>query len=250
MHKPGSFCTAVLRTRNLDRSAAFYTSLIGWSIESAAGSSGHRLVRFGDKTVASLHTVAAGGDRWVPYVSVENIERTTEDARRLGATLVDAVDISGLARIATLSDPEGAVLGLWQPAPHQGAEMTDEVGSLWWIEMLSNNVAGARQFYQQLFGWDSVDTSFEPIDVYTVFKRGDVQEGGLLQIGKDWGVSPYWSPIFAVNDCDATLDRAKSLGGETVFVHTVPKHGRIGIFCDPGGAALTIRGPVPARGQA
>src|SRR5262245_57252534 len=153
MRKPGSFCTAVLRTRNLDRAAAFYASLIGWSFEPTASSPSHRLVRFGDKTVASLHMVADGADRWVPCVSVEDIDRTTEDARRLGAALVDAVDISGLARIATLSDPEGAVFGLWQPAPHQGAEMIDEVGSLWWIEVLSNSVAGARQFYRQLFGW-------------------------------------------------------------------------------------------------
>jgi predicted enzyme related to lactoylglutathione lyase len=244
-HKPGSFCTAVRRTRDLQRAAAFYSELIGWSTEPVAGNANHVLVKFNGKTVASLHAIADGNDRWVPHVAVENIERTTEDARHLGATLVDAVGIAGLARIATLSDPEGAVFGLWQPAPHEGAALTDEVGSVWWIELLSNDVAGARDFYHQLFGWTSVDTSFEPFDAYTVFKRGDVQEGGLLKIGEDWGVSPYWSPIFAVDDCDATLERATSLGGEPVFVHTVPKHGRIGIFCDSSGAALTIRGPVP-----
>ena len=56
-----------------------------------------------------------------PHVSVENVERTTADALVLGATLVDTTDVPGLARLATLRDTEGALFGLWQPAPHQGA---------------------------------------------------------------------------------------------------------------------------------
>ena len=181
---PGSFCTAVLRTRDLERAAAFYSALVGWTTQEVPGTPGHRLLQFGGKTVGSLHQIAEGSDLWVPHVSVESVERTTADALTLGATLVDTADVPGLARLATLRDPEGAMFGLWQPAPHQGAQLTDEVGSLWWIEVLSNDVAGAREFYGRLFGWTSVDTSFEPFAAYTVFKRGDVQEGGLLPIGR------------------------------------------------------------------
>ena len=137
------------------------------------------------------------------------------------------------------------MFGLWQPAPHQGADLTEEVGSLWWIEVLSNDVSGARMFYGRLYGWASVDTSFEPFASYTVFKRGGVQEGGILPIGPDWGVLPRWNSIFAVDGCDAAIERARSLGGSAIFVHTVPKAGRIGILSDPGGAMFVIRGPVP-----
>jgi len=244
-HTPGSFCTAVLRTRDVERAASFYNALVGWTIEEVPRTLGHRLLQVGGRTVASLHQIAEGSDLWVPHVSVESIERTTTDALALGATLVDTADISGLARLATLRDPEGALFGLWQPAPHHGAQLTEEVGSLWWIEVLSNNVACAREFYGRLFGWTSVDTSFEPFAAYTVFKRGEVQEGGILPIGHDWGVSPRWNSIFAVDDCNATIERAKPLGGSTQFVHTVPTAGRIGILSDPGGAAFVIRGPVP-----
>ena len=113
------------------------------------------------------------------------------------------------------------------------------------VPRLSNDVAGAREFYGRLFGWTSVDTSFEPFAAYTVFKRGGVQEGGLLPIGRGWDVSPIWNPIFAVTDCDATIEHATALGGSTVFVHTVPKAGRIGSFIDPGGAVFVMRGPAP-----
>ena len=229
----------------MERAAAFYGALVGWTAQEVPGARGHRLLQFGGKTVGSLHQVADGSDLWVPYVSVESVERTTVDALSLGARLVDTADVPGLARLATLRDSEGAMFGLWEPAPHQGAELTDEVGSLWWIEVLTLNASGARDFYGRLFGWTSVDTSFEPFDVYTVFKRGDVQEGGLLQMEQDWGVSPRWNSIFAVDDCDATLERAKPLGGSTEWVHTVPKHGRVGSLRDPGGAVFAIRGPVP-----
>jgi predicted enzyme related to lactoylglutathione lyase len=244
-HTPGSVCTAVLRTESVERSVAFYSALVGWTAQEQPGAPGHRLLTYSGKTVASLQQIAEASDRWVPHVSVESVERATADALTFGATLVDTVDFPGLARLATIRDPEGALCGLWQPSPHQGAQLMEEAGSLWWIEILSNNVAGAREFYGRLFGWISVDTSFEPFAAYTVFTRGDVQEGGILPIGRDWGVSPTWNSIFAVADCDAVLERAKTLGGSAMFVHTVPKHGRIGSVRDPGGAVFVIRGPVP-----
>jgi predicted enzyme related to lactoylglutathione lyase len=235
----------VLRTRDPHRAVTFYGALVGWTAQEVPGIAGHRLLEFEGKTVASVQPVADGNDLWVPHISVESAERTTADALSLGATLVDVADVPSVARLATLRDPESAVFGLWQPAPHQGAQLTDEVGSVWWIEVLTNDPAAAREFYGRLFGWTAVDTSFEPFATYTVFKRGDVQEGGLLQIAPDWELSPRWNPIFAVSDCDATLARAKRLGGSTEFVHTVPKHGRVGSLNDPGGAVFVIRGPVP-----
>jgi len=124
--------------------------------------------------------------------------------------------------------------------PRQRA-CTDEVGSLWWVEVLSNDVAAARDFYG-LGGPRS--TCRLSRSRRTPFRRGEVQEGGLLPIGRDWEVSPRWNAIFAVSDCDATMERATSLDGSTIFVHTVPKYGRIGSLCDAGGATFLIRGPV------
>jgi predicted enzyme related to lactoylglutathione lyase len=243
-HKPGSFCTAVLRTRDLDRAAAFYGALVGWTGEYISGSFGHRLLQMGGKTVASVHQIAEGDDIWVPHVSVESVERTAAHAVSLGATVVDTIAIEGLARLATLRDLEGALIGLWQPAPHHGAQLMEDIGSVWWVEVLSNDAAGAREFYEKLFGWTAVEISLEPFDSYTVFKRGDVQEGGLLQIGRDWGLSPRWGPIFSVDECDVMLEHAKHLGGSPGFVHTVPRAGRIGSLEDPGGAVFVIRGPA------
>ena len=243
-HMPGSFCTSVLRTRDIERAAAFYAALIGWTAEPVPGASGLRLLKFGGKTVANLHPVTGDEDIWVPHVSVEDLDRSIADASLLGASLIDTADIPDFARLATLRDPEGAVFGLWQPQPYQGAELMERVGSLWWVEVLSNDVALATRFYESLFGWTASDRPLEPFAVYRFFKRGDVHEGGLLPIHPDWDVAPRWNSIFSVADADETIKRAQALGGCEIFTHTVPTAGRIGILSDSGGAGFVVRGPV------
>jgi predicted enzyme related to lactoylglutathione lyase len=256
----GSFCTSVLRTTDPDRAVAFYSALIGWTAHPAAPR--HTFLKHDGKTVASIQRIDTGQDEWVPHVLVERIETAVADAKACGATLVDQYDVEGVARIATLRDLEGAAFGLWEAAPLAGAELTDVVGSIWWIELMSRDPAVGRDFYSRLFGWTVRETSFEPIGLYRVFERPALstvegpalsavegpptQEGGLNQIDEGWDLAPVWLTFISVEDCDGTMTRACDFGGEGGFVHTVPKHGRIGMISDPSGAALWLRGPVPA----
>jgi predicted enzyme related to lactoylglutathione lyase len=215
----GSFCTSVLRTTDPDRAVAFYGPLMGWTAH--ASTPGHTFLKYDGKTVASIHQVDAEHDEWVPHVLVEHIDTAVADAARLGATLVDRQDVDGMARIATMRDREGAAFGLWQAVPHAGAEVTDARGSIW------------------------CETSFEPIGLYRVFERPPAQEGGMNQIRPEWDMTPVWFTFISVDDCDGTMTRACDIGGAAGWVHTVPKHGRIGSIYDPGGACLILRGPVP-----
>jgi len=244
MSRPGSFCTSLLKTSDAERAARFYTSLLGWTTKPAAPD--HIFFQSGGKTVASMQTtIASGRDAWVPHVRVDALDRTIDTATALGATLLDVTNVAGVARMATLADREAAVFGLWQPDSHVGAEQMDMPGSIWWVEVLARDPAIARDFYGRLFEWNARDTSFEPFAVYSVFERPGHQEGGLLQIQPGWEIEPSWNTIVSVDDCDATMSRAPGLGGHMGFVHTVPKHGRIGSIFDPGGAFLALRGPVP-----
>ena len=149
MSRPGSFCTSVLKTSDPDRAARFYTALLGWTTKPATPD--HTFLQFDGKTVASIQTIASGHDAWIPHVCVDALEQTTEAAKALGATLLNVTDVPGVARLATLRDREAAVFGLWQPDPHGGAEQTDVVGSIWWIEVLARDPRIARDFYGGLF---------------------------------------------------------------------------------------------------
>jgi len=245
--KPGSFCISVLRTRDMRRALAFYEALIGWTSEAVADTR-YSFLQWRRRTVAAVHEISQDPDAsevWVPHVLVENLADVSEQAVALGAIVVDHADVTGVAQMATIQDTEGALFGLWQPAPHRGAQLMEETGSLWWVEILSNEVSRTRDFYTAVFGWTCRETSFEPFESYTVFERAGTQEGGILPIGRGWEVSPRWNSIFAVEDCDAITAHAEQLGGRTIFVHTVPKAGRIASFSDPAGAVLVIRGPVP-----
>jgi predicted enzyme related to lactoylglutathione lyase len=243
MSSAGSFCTSVLKTSDAVRASRFYTLLLGWDAKPATGE--HTFLQCDGKTVASIQSIASGHDAWIPHVCVDAIDRTIETATTLGATLLDVTNVAGVARMATLRDREAAVFGLWQPDSHVGAEQMDVPGSIWWMEVLARDPAIARDFYGELFGWNARDTSFEPFASYTVFERPGSQEAGLLQIQPGWEIEPMWNTIVSVDDCDATMSRAPGLGGQMGFVHTVPKHGRVGSIFDPGGAFLALRGPVP-----
>jgi predicted enzyme related to lactoylglutathione lyase len=247
-HKRGSICATLLHTSDTKRAAAFYTALLGWTSRDHPDANGsHLLFQADGKTVAGVQQSSTLNE-WIPHVSVDDVESTTQSAATLGGAAIERVEVPGLASLAVLRDPEGARFGLWAPSPVEGVQLTDDGGSLWWVEVLSDDPPRAKQFYSSLFGWQTRETAFDPFDAYTVFERDGVQEGGVLPIGRDWGVTPHWNSIFAVDDCDATMRRACELGGSAGFVHTVPKHGRVGSAIDPNGAWLWLRGPVPAKG--
>jgi predicted enzyme related to lactoylglutathione lyase len=50
-----------------------------------------------------------------------------------------------------------------------------------------------------------------------------------------------WSPYFMVDDCDATADKAKSLGAQIYVKPTdIPNVGRYAVLGDPQGAMFDI----------
>ena len=54
---------------------------------------------------------------WTPYVRVADLEEALRRAGQLGGALVGGpMHVPGLARVALLQDPDGASIGLWQPA--------------------------------------------------------------------------------------------------------------------------------------
>jgi predicted enzyme related to lactoylglutathione lyase len=58
-----------------------------------------------------------GHPSWTSYVDVKDIDETLAKAVAAGATVVaPRMDVGGMGWIAMFSDPQGAVIGLWQSA--------------------------------------------------------------------------------------------------------------------------------------
>lgn len=249
-HTRHSFCFAELNTHDVESAQRFYRDLFGWTTTSAPGADGEYLLfQLDDREVAGVRQ-AKGATRWVPYIAAESVDTAVANARALRASVIaPPFDMPGVARKAVIHDPAGGVVGLWEPKGHEGAAVLDQPGSMWWAELVTRDVHGAKRFYAGLLNWQAVDTLKYGIR-YSVFKHGDEAVAGVLPIGADWGpVSPYWQVLFAVDACDAAVERAKAAGGSLIFgPNDIPNAGRAAILADPGGAIFVVMQPREREG--
>jgi hypothetical protein len=118
----GCFVWNELFSADPDASVAFYR---------AVGGFGHDAMDMGP--MGTYHLLTSGGapragimkqtmpgqpHAWLPYVSVASADATADKAKRLGATIVvPPADIPNVGRFAIFLDPQGAALGILQPAP-------------------------------------------------------------------------------------------------------------------------------------
>lgn len=124
-------CWADLATVDDRAAATFYAALFGWSPRPHVRSRG-RLTMLEDEgtRVASLYRLTraqiAGNvpSHWLPYVSTPDLSRSVSRAHALGGqVIVNAQRFPGLASIAVVADPTGALIGLWQSDASPGARI-------------------------------------------------------------------------------------------------------------------------------
>jgi PhnB protein len=102
------------------RSAAFYGAVFAWEIRDGqdpafSDGTGHVIGHFR----ADL-PVAGEAGVW-PYLFVEDLDATLARAVEAGATVHRAPYPEGNLWVATIWDPAGNVIGLWQAGPRRGA---------------------------------------------------------------------------------------------------------------------------------
>jgi predicted enzyme related to lactoylglutathione lyase len=105
----------------------------------------------------------------------------------------------------------------------------------------TNDTNRAAEFYTGLFGWTTKTQNFGPME-YTMFQNGDRGAGGMYKLTPEMGpVPPHWLVYFAVDDCDAKVELASSLGAKVMKpADDIPGVGRFAILIDPQGAAFAI----------
>jgi hypothetical protein len=247
----GTFSWADLGTTDAAAAKQFYTRLFGWQAhDMPAGPEGvYVMLTLHDKEVAALYEMGAEHrppdmpPHWNSYISVDDLDATTEKVASLGGTvLAPPMDVMEAGRMAMVQDPTGAVFALWQPRQHIGAKLVNMPGALSWNELLTTDTAKASAFYTALFGWETQTTPSPDGTPYTTFSNQGRMAGGMLQIGPDWGEIPSsWTVYFAVEDCDATVELARELGGAPQMPPTdIPDVGRFAVLQDPQGAFFTV----------
>src|SRR5215813_2408633 len=130
--------------------------------------------------------------------------------------------------------------------------MEPKVGSFCWLELAPSDRVNAKNFYTNLFGWTAQDNPMGPEMVYTIFRTGADDAGGVYQLMKDQldaHVPPHWMLYIRVDNVDAPAKKALELGGKQIVPPTdIPNIGRFSVIQDPTGALFSIFQPAKHRG--
>ena len=233
----------------------FYGALFGWTFEENDTDQPGVTYTMASKRGRSVAGVmqlseemAASGmpPCWTSYVTVDDLEGTAAKVAPAGGQVLQPpMDVMEAGRMAVVADSTGAVLALWEPKEHIGAEVVNEHGALTWNELLSADVPTAAAFYAEVLGW-TAETAPMPMGDYTVFRTPGGNESGIAG-----GMTPpmempsVWAVYFSVDDCAATVAAAEAAGATVLMPPTpVPEVGTMAALVDPQGAAFSILQPA------
>ena len=113
-------------------------------------------------------------------------------------------------------------------------------GAFSWFELMTTDTDGAKNFYSNLFGWNTEDMPMGDMN-YTIVKVGEEGLGGIMSIPPQAeGSPPNWGVYVTVDDVDATAGKAEELGGKILVPPTdIPTVGRFCVMQDPQGAVIS-----------
>jgi predicted enzyme related to lactoylglutathione lyase len=114
-----------------------------------------------------------------------------------------------------------------------------EHGVFSWNELMTTDISAAKKFYREALGWELQDMN-HPGMAYTIAKKGTREVAGIMVMPQDTpGMPPSWGSYVTVDDVDARVARAKSLGGKLcVAPQDITNVGRFAVIADPQGAML------------
>ena len=114
----GAFSWSELTTTDPAAAATFYGKLFGWTTEVMdMGTGPYMVTKVGETSVGGIMGPPSGAPpmppHWGCYVTVNNVDDTLTTCAALGGkTLVPAMDVPGVGRMAVIQDPQGAVLNV------------------------------------------------------------------------------------------------------------------------------------------
>jgi predicted enzyme related to lactoylglutathione lyase len=245
----GKFVWVELLTSDVEAAAAFYGDVIGWSC-SEPGTRDYRHFTIDGHSAAGLmllpDVAKAQGARpsWFGYISTPDVDADVKAIVAAGGTLFrEAETLAGIGRFAVISDPQGAVFGLWTDlsgAVH--AEIPPMThGHVGWHELFADDVDKAMGFYAEKFGWTKAEAmDMGPMGVYQMFATGGHAVGGMMRRPENIP-QPFWNYYLTVPALDAAIAQVEKSGGKIVNGPMEVPGGTWIVQCfDPQGAFFSL----------
>ena len=189
-------------------------------------------------------------DVWTTYLRVEDINATAAAVVASGGqVLMPPMEVPDQGHMAMFTDAGGAAVGAWQFGGHTGFQLKGEPGAPFWHELHTREYAPSVRFYQDAFGWDTAVTSDTEDFRYTTLGSGDRARAGIMDASfyLPDAVPSNWQIYFGVDNADASVDTALSLGAQVIHPAEDSPFGRMATLTDPTGAVFKIaQRPDPA----
>jgi hypothetical protein len=244
----GRFVWHDLVTRDAAACREFYGALLGWSFEETTREGRpYLLAQSGGGFAGGIVQRAEAQARpavWLSYLSVPDLDQAVARVTSAGGkVLLPPRAVGAYGRVAVVTDPQGAPLGLAGVTATLPAEPAEPpVNRFFWMEYLAKDAPAALAFYEDLAGYEStVAASQGGVDYHVLKARRP--RAGLLRIPADAaGVEPNWLPYVRVADPVALAARVESLGGKVLVAPRAEiRKGTVAVVADPTGGAIALQ---------
>jgi predicted enzyme related to lactoylglutathione lyase len=244
----GRFVWHDLMSTDPETSRNYYNQLLGWTSEpreKESGSAYQYIVSAGKRIggIARLDESHQLQSHWMSYLAVESVDAVAHSMPDLGGRVgLPPTDLPGIGRFAICSDPTGARFSPFTGNMNSvGREDAPVPGGFCWTELLTTDTGAAAAFYREICDWSTRDVELSETDRYTIFRRGNIDAAGMLQIPADSPSKSNWLVYVAVEDVDDCALVAGKLGGKVLVRPTdVPAVGRLSVIADTVGATLAV----------
>lgn len=250
--QPGMPVWLDLATNDAPAARAFYSELLGWEFDEAAGAdAGYCVAKKDGMPVAGVAQVPEGNRSvWGLMLYTPDVAQAHDLAVGSGAqSVLEPRDLGERGQMAVIVDPSGATVGLRNPADEHALFAAGEPATPVWHElMVSANWEQTLEFYHQLAGWDIRALNSEDPDFrYAVGEYDGAPLVGLwdtsrMQVQGEGASSmpSMWTIYMGVVDIDAAVSATQRLGGEVIRPAWESDFGRMATIQDPTGALLNL----------
>ncbi|UUU22950.1 VOC family protein [Streptomyces sp. DSM 40750] len=252
-------CWVDAQLPDVEAGKRFYGELFGWTFKVAPGDGAHEVWAYtapaptpaDAPTLADASTPAdalTSADALTPVAAlapkpdgrlptVWTVHFATPDAAALAARLTAAGGqvITPPTRVGTLgtavlvTDPQGAVFGLWQAGTHNGFGRRHAPGTFVWAELYTRDTEAANSFYAHLFH----DALFGP-DAAPDFGRATLTDVFPAEM------PPHFLIHFGTEDSEAALRTVSRLGGRVQVPPFDTSYGNVAVVTDNQGASFAL----------
>ena len=190
---------------------------------------------------------------WSTCIRVDSADEAAESAKAAGASvLIGPLDALPAGRLAVLADPVGAAVCVWEARAREGAQLVNEPCTWTMSSLHTTDAESAKAFYGSVFGWQPEPFGLPeaPMTVWRLpgYVGGEAQQPvprDVVAVMAPTGdaaaaVPPHWNVNLRVDDADATVEQAASLGGQVIAPAMDTPGFRSAVLADPQGAVFSI----------